>query len=121
MRVKTQCIVSIKFPAQTHRLISDVHLLNLYVMSDYKLTLRISTEVAEKGKLYAKRHKKSLSQLVEDQLLQLFSNESPQINQSIPDDLLFLKGLAKTTLTNDEVDSRWDHVEKRIFGNSDGE
>jgi hypothetical protein len=102
-------------------LISDVHLLNLYVMSDYKLTLRISTEVAEKGKLYAKRHKKSLSQLVEDQLLQLFSQESPQINESIPDDLLFLKGLAKGNTPNNEIDSRWDYVEKRIFENGDGE
>lgn len=101
--------------------IYDVHLLHLYVMSDYKLTLRISTEVAEKGKLYAKRHKKSLSQLVEDQLLQLFSQESPQINQSIPDDLLFLKGLAKENTPINEIDSRWDYVEKRIIGNSDGE
>ena len=90
-------------------------------MSDYKLTLRISTEVAEKGKRYAKRHKKSLSQLVEDQLLQLFSQESPQINESIPDDLLFLKGLAKGNTPNNEIDSRWDYVEKRIIGNSDGE
>jgi len=90
-------------------------------MSDYKLTLRISTEVAEKGKLYAKRHKKSLSKLVEDQILKLISNESPQINESIPDDLLFLKGLAKINLTNDEVDSRWVYVEKRVIGNSNGE
>ena len=88
-------------------------------MFDYKLTLRISAEVAEKGKLYAKRHKKSLSQLVEDQLLQLFSQESIQINESIPDDLLFLKGLAKENTPNNQIHSRWDYIEKRIIG--DGE
>lgn len=118
----TPIVINIATIHQENRLqIYDVQLLYLYVMSDYKLTLRISTEVAEKGKLYAKRHKKSLSQLVEDQLLQLFSQESPQINQSIPDDLLFLKGLAINTLTNDELGSRWDHVEKRIIEISDGE
>jgi hypothetical protein len=89
-------------------------------MSDYKLTLRISSEVAEKGKIYARRHKKSLSKLIEDQLLQLFAQESPQINESIPDDLLFIKGIAKEITPSNESDNRWDYIEKRIIGDSDG-
>ena len=89
-------------------------------MSDYKLTLRISSEVAEKGKQYARRHKKSLSKLIEDQLLQLFSQENPQINESIPDDLLFIKGLAKEITPNNETHNRWDYIEKRISEDGDG-
>lgn len=79
-------------------------------MSDYKLTLRISGDVAEKGKFYAKRHKKSHSKLIEDQISQLTPSKSPHINESIPDDLLFIKGLAKINLGNDEVYRRWDHI-----------
>lgn len=79
-------------------------------MSDYKLTLRISGDVAEKGKFYAKRHKKSHSKLIEDQISQLTYSKSPQINESVPYDLLFIKGLAKINLANDEVYSRWDHI-----------
>ncbi len=83
-------------------------------MGEYKLTLRVSNEVAEKGKLYAKRHKTSLSKLVEDKLLELLNEEAPEMRINISDDLIFLKGLVKDLDTDQ---SRWENMEARILRN----
>lgn len=80
-------------------------------MGDFK-KIRISKILAARGKLYAKRHKTSLSKLVEDKLLELLNGEAPEMRIDISNDLIFLKGLVKDLDTDQ---SRWENLESRVL------
>jgi hypothetical protein len=80
-------------------------------MGDLK-KIRISKILAARGKLYAERHKTSLSKLVEDKLLELLNEETPEMRNNVSDDLIFLKGLVKDLDTDQ---SRWENMESRVL------
>lgn len=88
----------------------------MYVIDfmDYKLTLRISQMVAEKGKLYAKRQGKSLSQLVEEKLIHLLENEDSIDSLEFPNDLLSIKGLLNSESDHlEENEDRMQYMEQK--------
>jgi hypothetical protein len=60
-------------------------------MSTTKLTLSISQDVVEKAKIYAKKKGTSISNIVENWLSQLASENDPSKN--ISPDIISLKGI----------------------------